>query len=127
MLFNKKAEEELLNNLAAAAKRPSTTPASPVEPAASALRKSMTALRRLSRLEWAERDEPSPLADPEAIGLLEQVAMELGKQGRVRMSRLDDTQGEASAVALDDGVVAKLRINRRCRGRCRCDRAKQDQ
>jgi GNAT superfamily N-acetyltransferase len=70
-----------------------------------ALRKGMTALRRLSRLEWAERDEPSPLADPEAIGLLEQVAMELGKQGRARLARLDDTQGEACAAALivDDG------------------------
>ncbi|TMQ05432.1 MAG: GNAT family N-acetyltransferase [Deltaproteobacteria bacterium] len=70
-----------------------------------ALRKGMTALRRLSRLEWAERDEPSPLADPEAIGLLEQVAMELGKQGRIRLARLDDPQGEACAAALvvDDG------------------------
>src|SRR5205807_3812003 len=70
-----------------------------------ALRKGMTALRRLSRLEWSERDEPSPLADPEAIGLLEQVAMELGKQGRIRLARLDDPQGEASAAALvvDDG------------------------
>src|SRR5439155_5487167 len=36
-----------------------------------ALRKGMSALRRLSRLEWAERDEPSPLADPEAMSLLE--------------------------------------------------------
>jgi len=70
-----------------------------------ALRKGMSALRRLSRLEWAERDEPSPLADPEAIGLLEQVARELGKHGRVRLARLDDAQGEACAVALvvDDG------------------------
>jgi GNAT superfamily N-acetyltransferase len=70
-----------------------------------ALRKGLSALRRLSRLEWAERDEPSPIADPEATGLLEQVAMELGKQGRVRMARLDDAQGEACAVALvvDDG------------------------
>jgi len=70
-----------------------------------ALRKGMSALRRLSRLEWAERDEPSPLADPEAIGLLEQVAMELGKRGHVRLARLDDALGEAIAVALvvDDG------------------------
>jgi GNAT superfamily N-acetyltransferase len=70
-----------------------------------ALRKGMTALRRLSRLEWADRDEPSPLADPEAIGLLEQVGMELGKQGRIRLARLDDPQGEACAAALvvDDG------------------------
>jgi len=70
-----------------------------------ALRKGMSALRRLSRLEWAERDEASPLADPEAIGLLEQVAMELGKVGRVRLARLDDAPGEAVAVALviDDG------------------------
>jgi GNAT superfamily N-acetyltransferase len=70
-----------------------------------ALRKGMGALRRLSRLEWAERDEPSPLADAEAIGLLEQVAMELGKQGRVRLARIDDSTGQASAAALvvDDG------------------------
>src|SRR5205085_4613631 len=69
------------------------------------LRKNMGALRRLSRLEWAERDEPSPLADPEAIGLLEQVAMELGKQGRVRLARIDDSTGQAAAAALvvDDG------------------------
>ena len=70
-----------------------------------ALRKGMTALRRLSRLEWAERDEPSPFADPEAIGLLEQVAMELGKHGLVRLARIDDAPGEACAAALvvDDG------------------------
>jgi GNAT superfamily N-acetyltransferase len=70
-----------------------------------AMRKGLSALRRLSRLEWAERDEPSPLADPEATGLLEQVAMELGKQGAVRLARLDDPLGEAAAVALivDDG------------------------
>ncbi|MEJ7598035.1 MAG: GNAT family N-acetyltransferase [Kofleriaceae bacterium] len=71
----------------------------------SALRKGMNTLRRLSRLEWAERDEPSPLADPEAIGLLEDVAMTLGKQGRVRLARLDDALGEACVAALvvDDG------------------------
>jgi GNAT superfamily N-acetyltransferase len=70
-----------------------------------ALRKGMSALRRLSRLEWSERDEPSPLADPEAIGLLEEVALALGKQGRARLARLDDAQGEAIAAGLvvDDG------------------------
>ncbi|MGE0870489.1 MAG: GNAT family N-acetyltransferase [Kofleriaceae bacterium] len=70
-----------------------------------ALRKGLSALRRLSRLEWAERDEPSPLADPEANALLEEVALELGKQGKVRLARLDDAQGEAAAAALvvDDG------------------------
>ncbi|MDQ3367551.1 MAG: GNAT family N-acetyltransferase, partial [Myxococcota bacterium] len=70
-----------------------------------ALRKGMGALRRLSRLEWAERDEPSPLADPEAMGLLEEVALELGKQGRVRLARVDDSLGQACAAALvvDDG------------------------
>ena len=69
------------------------------------LRKGMSALRRLSRLEWAERDEPSPLADNEAASLLEEVGMELGKQGRVRLARLDDAAGEAVAAALvfDDG------------------------
>jgi GNAT superfamily N-acetyltransferase len=70
-----------------------------------AMRKGISALRRLSRLEWAERDEPSPLADPEAIGLLEQVAMKLGKHGQARLARVDEAQGEALAVALvvDDG------------------------
>jgi len=69
------------------------------------LRKGMSVLRRLSRLEWAERDEPSPLADNEAGALLEEVALELGKQGRVRLARLDDAAGEAVAAALviDDG------------------------
>ncbi|HEU4733609.1 MAG TPA: GNAT family N-acetyltransferase [Kofleriaceae bacterium] len=81
-----------------------------------ALRKGMTALRRLSRLEWSERDEPSPLADPEAMGLLEQVAMELGKQGWVRLARLDDAQGEACAVALvvdegDRAVVLAMAVD----------------
>lgn len=70
-----------------------------------ALRKGMGALRRLSRLEWAERDEHSPLADPEAMGLLEDVALTLGKEGRVRLARIDDAQGQACAAAMvvDDG------------------------
>ena len=58
-----------------------------------ALRKGLSALRRLSRLEWAERDEPSPLADSEAASLLEEVALELGKQHRVRLAHLDDAAG----------------------------------
>ena len=81
-----------------------------------ALRKGMTALRRLSRLEWGERDEPSPIADPEANALLEEVALELGRQGRARLARLDDSHGEACAAALvvDDGdraVVLALTID----------------
>jgi len=75
-----------------------------------ALRKGLTALRRLSRLEWAERDEPSPLADREAGQLLEDIALELGKQGRVRLARLDDATGETCAAALvvDDGDRAVM-------------------
>jgi GNAT superfamily N-acetyltransferase len=67
------------------------------------LRKGMSVLRRLSRLEWAERDEPSPLADAEAASLLEDVS--LANAGRVRLTRLDDAAGEAVAAALvvDDG------------------------
>jgi GNAT superfamily N-acetyltransferase len=81
-----------------------------------ALRKGITALRRLSRLEWSERDEPSPLADPEAIGLLEEVALALGKLGRVRLARLDDAQGEACAAALvvddiDRAVVLAMGVD----------------
>ncbi len=80
------------------------------------LRKGMSALRRLSRLEWAERDEPSPLADNEAASLLEDVAMDLGKQGRVRLARLDDAAGEAVAAALvvddaDRAVVLAMAVD----------------
>ncbi len=81
-----------------------------------ALRKGMSALRRLSRLEWAERDEPSPLADNEAGALLEEVALELGKQGRVRLARLDDAASEAVAAALvvdegDRAVVLAMAVD----------------
>jgi len=80
------------------------------------LRKGMSVLRRLSRLEWAERDEPSPLADNEASALLEDVALELGKQGRVRLARLDDATGEAVAVALvvddaDRAVILAMAVD----------------
>jgi GNAT superfamily N-acetyltransferase len=72
------------------------------------LRKGLSALRRLSRLEWAERDEPSPLADAEAHALLEDIALELGKQGRIRLARYDDEAGETCAAALivDEGERA---------------------
>lgn len=69
------------------------------------LRKGLSALRRLSRLEWAERDEVSPLADPEAETLLDESVVRLHAEGKVRVSRLDDESGEAIAAALvvDDG------------------------
>jgi GNAT superfamily N-acetyltransferase len=81
-----------------------------------ALRGGLSALRRLSRLEWAERDEPSPLADPESAALLEDVALELGKHGKARLARLDDATGETCAAALvvDDGdraVVLAMAID----------------
>lgn len=73
-----------------------------------AVRKGMSSLRRLSRLEWAERDENSPFADGEAAALLEEVALTLGRDGHVRMARLEDASGEAVAAALvvDDGAHA---------------------
>jgi GNAT superfamily N-acetyltransferase len=69
------------------------------------LRKGLSALRRLSRLEWAERDEVSPLADPEAEALLDESVVRLHAEGKVRVARLDDDSGEAIAAALvvDDG------------------------
>jgi len=78
-----------------------------------ALRKGLAALRRLSRLEWAERDESSPLADAEATQLLEEVTLRLGKEKAARLARLDDAAGEAIAAALviddaDRGVVVAL-------------------
>lgn len=70
-----------------------------------ALRKGLSLLRRLSRLEWAAREENSPFADPEASQLLEEVTLLLGAHGRARLARLDDSSAEAIAVALvvDDG------------------------
>lgn len=80
------------------------------------LRKGMSALRRLSRLEWAERDEPSPLADAEAGALLEEVALDLGKRGLIRLARLEDPTGEAVAAALvvydnDRAIVLAMAVD----------------
>ena len=78
---------------------------------AGALRKGFSALKRLSRLEWANRDERSPLADREAAQLLEEVTLELGRERRARLARLDDSSGEAIATALlfdDDGRAVVL-------------------
>jgi GNAT superfamily N-acetyltransferase len=81
-----------------------------------ALRKGMSSLRRLSRLEWAERDEVSPLADAEAAALLDEVALEWGSKGCVRLARLDDASGEAVAAALvvddiDRAVVLAMAVD----------------
>ena len=80
------------------------------------LRKGMSILRRLSRLEWSERDEPSPLADNEAASLLEEVALELAKHKKVRLARLDDATGEAVAAALviddaDRAVILAMAVD----------------
>lgn len=80
------------------------------------IRKGMSALRRLSRLEWAERDEQSPLADAEASALLEEVAVTLGREGRARLATCNDNAGQAVAAALvvddaDRAVVLALAID----------------
>ncbi len=80
------------------------------------MRKGLAALRRLSRLEWADRDEASPIAETEGTRLLQDVAAELGPQGRARLARLDEASGEACACALvvDDGdraVVIALAVD----------------
>jgi len=69
------------------------------------LRKGVGVLRRISKLEWTERDENSPLGDEQASQLLVEVALELAPEGRVRVARLDDSSGVAVAVAVvvDDG------------------------
>ncbi len=64
------------------------------------LDKTLVALRRLSRLEWAHRDESSPLADAESARFIREVATELGARGLARLARLDDEVGEVVAVAL---------------------------
>lgn len=81
-----------------------------------AIRKGMGALRRLSRLEWAAREETSPLADPESSQLLEEVALELGERGQARLARLDDSHREAIAAALvvddaDRAVVLAMAVD----------------
>ncbi|MBK9070798.1 MAG: GNAT family N-acetyltransferase [Myxococcales bacterium] len=67
--------------------------------------RSISALGRLSRLEWAERDETSPLGDPESAALLGTVMTERARDGAAWCVRVDDAAGEAVAVALmlDDG------------------------
>ncbi|WP_428261256.1 GNAT family N-acetyltransferase [Haliangium sp.] len=85
---------------------------------ATALRKGLSALKRLSRLEWADREEASPLADREAAQLLEDVTLRLGREHRARLARLDDGSNEAIAIALvvDDGdraVVLALAVDPR--------------
>lgn len=81
-----------------------------------ALRKGLSLLRRLSRLEWAAREENSPLADPQATALLEEVVLELGKARKARLVRLDDSSAEAIAVALviddaDRAVVLAMAVD----------------
>lgn len=81
-----------------------------------ALRKGLSALKRLSRLEWAAREETSPLADREAAQLLEEVTLKLGSEGRARLARLDDSSGEAVATALivdesDRAVVLAMAVD----------------
>jgi ribosomal protein S18 acetylase RimI-like enzyme len=74
------------------------------------LRKGLAALRRLSRLEWADREEASPLADQEASHFLEQITVELGTAGLARLTRVDDGDNEAIAAGLviDDGNRAVM-------------------
>ncbi len=83
---------------------------------AAGIRKGMSALRRLSRLEWAEREERSPLADVEAASLIEEFVLALVGDGtgapRARLARVDDASGEAVAAALvvDDGERAVVLV-----------------
>jgi len=96
---------------------------SPTDPRASAyvdeaahLRKGLATLKRLSRLEWAHRDEASPFTDRQAAHLLEDIVLPLGKEGKARLARLDDVDGQAIAAALviDDGgraVVLALAVD----------------
>jgi GNAT superfamily N-acetyltransferase len=77
------------------------------------LQKGLAALRRLSRLEWADREEASPLADAEATQLLSEVVADLGREGKARLARLDEHTGEAIAAALvvdDDDVAVVLAL-----------------
>jgi len=79
-----------------------------------AVRKGLAALRRLSRLEWADRDEASPIAEPETTRLLTDVVTSM--PGQARLARIDDRSGEAAAAALvldddDRAVVLALAVD----------------
>jgi ribosomal protein S18 acetylase RimI-like enzyme len=75
---------------------------------ATAVEKGLVALRRLSRVEWADRDEPSPFADLESTRFLADVLGALGPRGQARLARLDDAHGEALAamIIVDDAPRA---------------------
>lgn len=84
-----------------------------------ALRKGLAVLRRLSRLEWAHRDEASPYTDRQATHLLEDLVLPLGIEGYSRLARLNDQDGQAIAAALivDDGaraVVLAMAVDPEC-------------
>ncbi len=86
---------------------------------ADALRKGLAVLRRLSRLEWANRDEASPYTDRQATHLFEDLVLPLGLEGRARLGRLDDQDGQAVAAALvvdDDkrAVVLAMAVDPEC-------------
>jgi GNAT superfamily N-acetyltransferase len=91
------------------------------------MRKGLSALRRLSRLEWAEREEQSPLADIEAGALLEEIAITQGREGRARLTVLDDAAGEgiAATFVVDDGdraVVLAMAVDPESRSRGAAER-----
>ncbi len=60
----------------------------------------LSALRGLSRLDWAARDEASPLADAESTRMLLEVTLAEGERGRARLTRIDGEHGQPAAVAL---------------------------
>ncbi len=92
-------------SLTAAALAPDELP--PADPRASvyghdqvSLAKGLTALRRLSRLEWTARDEASPYADAEGTRMLESLLRTHGGTGRLRLARFEDKHGEVTAAAI---------------------------
>ncbi len=72
------------------------------------LAKGLTALRRLSRLEWTSRDEASPYADSVGTRMLDALLKLHGPSGKLRLARFEDKHGEVTAAALilDDGPRA---------------------
>jgi len=79
------------------------------------LKRGLSLLRRMSRLEWADSEENSPLADEQASQLLEEITAALGGKGKVRLSRLDEPAVGPVAVALviddnDRAVVLAMAV-----------------
>jgi len=80
------------------------------------LKRGLSLLRRMSRLEWGDSEENSPLSDEQASQLLEEMTVSLGARGKARLSKIDKTAIGPVAVSLviddcDRAVVLAMAVD----------------